>query len=328
METVTTYLESASINGLNHIAATKKLDRLFWILIVLWGFIISTYLIVEMYIFWADNPIRTDVDTLPMTEVRFPKVTVCPPKGTFTDLNYDIKRSEEMNLTPEKREELYELARETIESVSFMENLNQLQEKDRFYNWYHAITLLEGSKNFGEENTYTIQTMATSGVITSHFYKNLFFQKTIKRKIEVFPPNTFFGNKQNLTLHFHLDKVSVPGTDDLDSADNFNFPDGKRGKFLDYDQSTAYSTFTTQANTWDIGSLIVNLELDDVDISELEKMDQTPGFNFSWWYTGGDMEPGNIYTHRPYSTDYYIDYYYEFVRDGVFLAVKGAALDP
>ena len=79
METVTTYLESGSINGLNHIAATKKWDRLFWILVVNGGFIISTFLIVEMYMAWGDNPVRTDVDTLPMSEIRFPKVTVCPP---------------------------------------------------------------------------------------------------------------------------------------------------------------------------------------------------------------------------------------------------------
>ena len=92
MEAVTTYLESGSINGLNHIAATKKWDRLFWILVVNGGFIISTILIVEMYMAWGDNPIRTDVDTLPMSEISFPKVTVCPPKDTFTDLNYDIKR--------------------------------------------------------------------------------------------------------------------------------------------------------------------------------------------------------------------------------------------
>ena len=324
METVTAYLESASINGLAHIAATKKLDRLYWILIVLSSFIMSIYLIVEMYIFWAENPIRTDVDTLPMTEVRFPKVTVCPPRGTFTDLNYDIKHAEGKNLTLKEREELNKYARDTIESISFMENLNQMQEKDRFYNWYHAITSIEGSENFDEENIYTIQTMATSGVITSHFFKNLFFQKTVERKIEVFPPKTFFGSEQNLRLHFHLEKVSVPGIED--SADCFFFPDGNRGKCLDYEQDTAYSTFTTKANSWDIGSFNMNLELDDVDISELEKMEQMPGFNFSWWYTGGNMEPGNIYTEKckddwncqdPDDLPIY-KIYKEFVRDGVF----------
>ena len=33
--------------------------------------------------------------TLPITETKFPKVTVCPPKNTFTNLNYDLKMTAE-----------------------------------------------------------------------------------------------------------------------------------------------------------------------------------------------------------------------------------------
>ena len=43
MDIVLTYLESGSINGLNHIAATKKWEKLFWILVVNGGFVISGY---------------------------------------------------------------------------------------------------------------------------------------------------------------------------------------------------------------------------------------------------------------------------------------------
>ena len=62
----------------------------------------------------------------------------------------------------------------------------------------------------------------------------------------------------------------------------------------------------------------MNLELDDVDISELEKMDQMPGFNFSWWYTGGDIEPGNVYNAYLYNFENNNDTYLEFVRDVLF----------
>ena len=233
METVTTYLESGSINGLNHIAATKKWDRLFWILVVKMGFIISTFLIVQMYIAWGDNPIRTDVDTLPMSEISFPKVTVCPPKGTFTDLNYDIKHAEKKNLTLKEREALTDYARDTIESISFMDNLNILQYEDRFYNWYYAISKIEGRRGYSittnflskdkKYQRYTIDSMATSGVITSKFFKQKFDKNHIRImantniliiNINVIPPKSFFdyfGNEQNLTLHLHLEKVSVPG---------------------------------------------------------------------------------------------------------------------
>ena len=323
MEKVRAYLESGSINGLNHIVATKKWDRLFWILVVNMGFIISTFLLVEMYISWADNPIRTDVDTLPMSEVRFPKVTVCPPKDTFTDLNYDIKRAEERNLTFEEREELYEYARDTIDSISFMENLNKLHDEDRFYNWYYAIsevysgplmrTLLTKSNYI---NYYSMTTKATSGVITSNFFGKKFDSNQIETEknaivlIYVQPHDNFLGNEKNLTLNFHLEKVSVPGlSGNMGSSHIYFFPG--IGQLPD-DQNTAHSTFTTKANEWDITQFSVSLDLDNVDIRDLE-MEQMPGFRFSWWYTGGELEGENTYIDG-WTADDILTTYYEFVR--------------
>ena len=329
METVRTYLESGSINGLNHIAATKKWDRLFWILVVNGGFMISTFLIVEMYMAWGDNPIRTDVDTLPMSELRFPKVTVCPPKGTFTDLNYDIKRAEKKNLTLKEREVLSEYARDTIERISFMEYLNRLKDEDRFYNWYYAISQMEGSKDGSRYDflskdhltRYEINTAATSGVITSPFFgqkfdKNLFFETEMDMEILIYvhPSDTFYGNKQNLTLHYHLEKVSVPGlSGEVGSSHTFQFP--VLGNLGD-NKNTAHSTKSSKVNRWDVpflGMFSTTLDLSKVNIRDLE-MDQMPGFNFSWWYAGGDMEPGNIYTELRLE-QLVEDTYQEFVRE-------------
>ena len=302
METVRTYLESGSINGLNHIAATKKWERLFWILIVILGFKISILLILEMFINWGDNPIRTDVDTLPMSEIRFPKVTVCPPKDTFTDLNYDIKHAGEKNLTLKEREALSEYAKNTIESISFMESLNRIQEKDRFYNWYYAISQMEllvaGSRvnilSKYQSMNYEKETMATSGFITSQFFgqkfdKNLFFEREGGKMIEirVIPPKMVNRNQQNLTLHLNIEYVSLP------SRNYYTFIGVFGG--LKYYQNTAYFniTITTESYWRDIQKLWL-LQYVDRDIGDLE-MDLMPGFNFSWWYTGGDVEPGNIY---------------------------------
>ena len=326
METVTTYLESGSINGLNHIAATKKWDRLFWILVVKMGFIISTFLIVQMYIAWGENPIRTDVDTLPMSEISFPKVTVCPPKGTFTDLNYDIKRAEKKNLTLKEREALSDYARDTIENISFMENLNTLQYEDRFYNWYYAISNIEGNDERQRVNflsakieypeLYIIDTMATSGVITSQFFGKKFSKNNIRNisiDINVKPPNSFYGNEQNLTYHLHLEKVSVPGLpQDFQNYHSFRF---KGADTLGDDENTAHYTMTTKAYSWESLEFRMDLKLDNKYIRHLE-MDQMPGFNLSWWYTGGDIEPGNIYTDTYYAPNNAT--YLEFVREVVF----------
>ena len=90
MEGVRTFLESSSISGLNHISTSKKCARAFWILVVITAFILSGFLIFESFDSWSNSPVRTTIETLDMREIKFPKVTVCPPKNTLTDLNYDF----------------------------------------------------------------------------------------------------------------------------------------------------------------------------------------------------------------------------------------------
>ena len=90
MEGVRIFLESSSISGLNHISTTKKCARAFWIVVVLAAIIMSCLLIYESFESWSKSPVRTTIQTLEMREIKFPKVTVCPPRNTFTDLNYDL----------------------------------------------------------------------------------------------------------------------------------------------------------------------------------------------------------------------------------------------
>merc|ERR1712074_381846 len=78
---------------------------------------------------------------MPIAEMRLPKVTVCPPKNTFTDLNYDLMLAENVTFTQEMEDEMFESAVEIAEEDVFsMSNLSRLNEKDRFYNWYHGYT--------------------------------------------------------------------------------------------------------------------------------------------------------------------------------------------
>ena len=125
MEAVRDFLESSSINELNHIANSSKLAKLFWIFVVIQGFVISTYLIYESFENWKENPVWTTVSTLPISELKFPKVTVCPPKNTFTDMNYDLIAAENKTLSKEKKKELFEYIVELIEENIFMDNLNK-----------------------------------------------------------------------------------------------------------------------------------------------------------------------------------------------------------
>ena len=104
MEGVRIFLESSTIHGLTFISTTRKYARLFWILVVITGFVGASLLIKESFDSWSEGPAKTAIGTFPIADIRFPKVTVCPPKNTFTDLNYDLMISENVTLTEEMRD--------------------------------------------------------------------------------------------------------------------------------------------------------------------------------------------------------------------------------
>ena len=143
MERIKTFLESSTIHGLNYISTTRKYARLFWMLVVLTGFTSAGYLIFVSFQSWAVSPIKTTVETLPISRIKFPKVTVCPPKNTYTDLNYDLMLAENFTLTDEMRDELINYSQKVIDEHTFMDDLNKLQQEDRYYNWYYGYSKIE-----------------------------------------------------------------------------------------------------------------------------------------------------------------------------------------
>ena len=84
------FLESSTIHGVSYIASTNRYARLFWITIVFSGFIGAGILIERAFQSWTQNPVSTTIETLSISEITFPKVTVCPPKNTYTNLNHDL----------------------------------------------------------------------------------------------------------------------------------------------------------------------------------------------------------------------------------------------
>ena len=164
MEGVSVFLQSSTIHGLSHISTTRKYGRLFWILVVITGFIGASLLIKVSFDSWSESPVKTTIETLPIAEITFPKVTVCPPKNTFTDLNYDLMMTENVTLTKEMRDDMFEYALEVINEDGFSENdWIKLHEEDRFYNWYHGYTRIESPYYSNLGLNIIIGTSATSG---------------------------------------------------------------------------------------------------------------------------------------------------------------------
>ena len=137
------FLESSTIHGLSHIAANRRLLRLFWICVVITGFTGAAILIQLSFSSWADSPISTTIETLPISELDFPNVTVCPPRNSFTNLNPDIVRSREISLSAEQRKALSQQVSEVVFTSNMEGKLatyNEYEEKDRHRNQYYGLS--------------------------------------------------------------------------------------------------------------------------------------------------------------------------------------------
>ena len=142
MEGLKNYLESSTVHGLAYIGQTRNFAKVFWILIVITGFTVAGILIHQSFDNWQESPVKTTEETLPISEVTFPKITVCPPENKLTNLNYDIIMADNIsvdlrnhifdiqdNFTEKLLEFDYEMTVEDIGKTSFF-------EEKGFRNWY------------------------------------------------------------------------------------------------------------------------------------------------------------------------------------------------
>ena len=304
MEGVRTFLESSTIHGLTHISTTQKYARLFWILVVISGFVGASLLIKESFDFWGESPIKTTVETLPIAEIRFPKVTVCPPKNTFTDLNYDLMMTENMTLTEDMRDEMFKYAVEVlIEDKLSQNNWTKLHEEDRYYNWYHGYSRIQSPSYSRTKNpeydlhseyylSSSVDSCATSGAVTTQYYGEQYQPELVERaleyKVSVNPPVSLRDN-ENVTLHFKLEKVSMIGLS-MDSEDKFDF-DFDIEELNDADQTTLYKNFTPPGEE---RFLYLSRYVSSDEEVDQQKLEMMPGFRLSWWYSGvAEITPDN-----------------------------------
>ena len=138
MALIKEYLSSATIHGLSFIGNTQKFVQLFWIFVVVSAFSSAAFLIKSAFQSWSENPILTNIETFDIMELRLPQVTVCPPKDTFTSLNYDIAKKSNKNLTDAERRDLAVFSLERIEEAKIKKIMDKEFEDEMFYNWYQA----------------------------------------------------------------------------------------------------------------------------------------------------------------------------------------------
>ena len=246
MEHIKLYLESSSIHGLSYISTTRNLVKLFWISIVIGGFTGAGILINQSFQSWADNPVSTTIETLPIEEFHFPKITVCPPKNTFTDLNYDLQKTANMTLENDIRNELTNYAAQRLFDQmhqNILNNLSLIADNDRFYNWYHGYSKIVIPFNGPVEKPkpshikpdlpeperfdiyYEVYTYAPSGSIsTKHFGERFNIEKVIptniQYKINILSPLTI-RRSENISLLMEIETSHM--NDLLTGLESFTF---------------------------------------------------------------------------------------------------------
>ena len=279
MEVARTFLESSTIHGVEYILSTRKTARLFWIMVVTFGFTGAVLLIRASFQTWAESPVKTTIKTLPISEITLPKLTVCPPKNTFTDMNYDIMRTENRTLTENLRNEMFNFALTILHENNANMDTSLLIESDRYYNWYHGYTKVHDistTEYYGLR--YKIYTSATKGLITTQYYGKPFELDLVERKVfynvYVYPPQRVKDFK-NVTLHFKLDKFSMSGSNILDRVKLSRLE-------LSDAMTTAKTNFTPPGSHKSAMSLMRHITNYDIKTIRLDVM---PGFKFSWWYT-------------------------------------------
>ena len=293
MENIKLFLNTSSINGLNHISNSSNLSRVFWIFVVFVGFTASGILIHQSFETWKQSPISTTIESVPIAEITFPKVTVCPPKNTFTNLNYDLMRIENMTIDMEIRNELSEFALELLNDHMFdemMDKLSKVQDDNRYYNWYHGFYRISVPKViswYDYEIDYSISTTATYGSIITQYFGEQFdadkIDKSFKLSIDVHILPSAQSNP-NITLIFEVEKMSIKNLSK--GKEQFLF-DGRKIKA---DVRKFSQNFTSPYNS--INRIDISLER---SVPEKEtrrlKLNLMPGIKITWYYTGGEVEP-------------------------------------
>ena len=190
MNHIKEFLDTSTIHGMSWISVSNGFSRILWINIVIGGFSGAGFLIYESFKSWADSPISTTIETLPISQITFPNVTVCPPRNSFLNLNYDILQSENVTVNADIRKELFEYALNIIQNDFYDEiiaNLTKIQDPNRHFNWYHGYSKIVFPYHNSKFNqlSYYIFTNARSGNISTQYFGDRFRAEKVDGHMDI-----------------------------------------------------------------------------------------------------------------------------------------------
>ena len=279
---LTSFLSTSTIHGLAQIPPARRLSRLFWVFVVVSGLMGSTFLIVKSFRGWQESPVSTSVEILPINQFTFPQVTVCPPRDSFTLLNYDLVLADRIRLDEGVRAQLLTVLSETVLTAGYrdiLSDLDKFYEADRARNWYEGRSMIHLPywNTFNQQKYYKPETLATSGHIVSPFYGEAWtedkFEAAVLWRLLVHRPWSQAG--ASLEVVVEQDMITEIGSSSYTEEDDYDlsFVDG----FLDRSRRN----LTIVRAGMEKYSLSLRRKITESAMRKI-KRETIPGFRMSW----------------------------------------------
>ena len=79
---VASYFRETTVHGFRYVVEGENIcEKMFWVTVIIVGFILSGYIIVVSFREWGETPLQTTVDkvSMPIENLAQPAITVCHP---------------------------------------------------------------------------------------------------------------------------------------------------------------------------------------------------------------------------------------------------------
>ena len=280
------FLETSTIHGLAYISTSQKHVRFLWTLIVIAAFTGSGYIIYQSFQNWSESPIKTTIETVPLENLTWPLITVCPPNDTGANLNYDLMVTKDKVLDNDTKYELTYYAIQLLQDQVYNDVMKKfrLEDDNRFHDWYYGYTdikypRVERAKWNREHIKYTHKTHAASGVLSTPYFGESFDASKLEASIGYFitlilPPVV---NPEKLSLHIDIEKYS------LKSYEKFYID----GSLIDTDETNVSRTLNLDGIQTSTLNVVYGRQSTREALTKLQ-LSKMPGFKLMWYYVGQD----------------------------------------
>ena len=204
------FLESSTIHGLVYISTSKTtVQKAIWSSIVVIAFGTALKLISNSYMEWDVDPVSTSVSTRPIEELDFPDITICPPSGYNTALNYDLVEASKLALTEEDRSNITLAARKAFLIDSYTDFSDLMLAVTNPTNIDAINSGLQKAPRSYSQDGFEVTSWAPSGSISTPWFGQQFGGDS---KLD----QLFY--KTNHSYHYILDMSKISSSETLDKS--------------------------------------------------------------------------------------------------------------